>query len=205
MVAHQVQCPKRPLVLGSEIMHGESVDDRCHWEELLLGRPYTLRKGVTIPILVLLGGWAAYVQFDHPTGPREDRVENSATLLSDVAVPEPLWKEAEKQAAGRVFRDYACYREFLEREQLLEGVLIIRAYSENGGLLYHAFPPLDDRNTFSNLIALLPDLASVRAHSEPPFDRTRVCSFPAKQLASRPAAERLFSTDCFPPTNPLEP
>jgi hypothetical protein len=182
-------------------MNGDCVDDRCQWEERFLGRPCTLRRGVTIPILVLLGGWFAYVQFDHPTGPREERVESSDAFLSDVAIPEPLWTVAEKPDASRVFSDYTCYREFLGKERLLQGVLITKARSENGRFLYHAFPPLDDPNTFSQLIVLLPDLASVRAHPQPPFGRTQVYVFPAVQLVSRSAAERLLSSEFFRPTN----
>ena len=196
-----IRWPNRSLILGSEIMNGDSVDDRCQWEELLLGRPYTLRKGVTIPILVLLAGWVAYVQFDHPAGPREKGVQNSATVLSRIAVPEPIWKEAEKRETSRVFQEFTCYREFLEKEQLLEGVLITRVHSENGRFLYHAFPPLNDRNTFSNLIASLPGLASTGALAKPTADHTRVYSVPVMQLATRSAADSLLSTDFFPPTD----
>jgi len=150
-----------------------------------------------MPLLVLLGGWVAYVKFNHASRPREESVRSLGAVLSDIAVPEPLFKEARKEEGSRVFEDYATYREFLERHGLAQSVVITRSCSEEGAFLFHAFPPLDDPNTFSHFIVRLPNLAPGRAHGQPPADRTRVHSLPAVQLSTRSAAEEFLSTGFF--------
>jgi len=156
-----------------------------------------LRRALTIPVLVLLGGWVAYVKFDRASRPRKEPVGNLGTVLSDIAVPEPLFKEAQKGERCRVFEDYGIYREFLERHGLAQGVLITRTCSEEDVFLFHAFPPLDNPNTFSQFIACLPNLVSGRAHGQPPTDRTQVHPAPVVQLSTRSAAEDLLGTGLF--------
>ena len=174
-------------------MNGYSCDDRCQWEERVLGQPGSLKKALTIPILVLLGGYVAYVQIDHPSSSREEPVESSATVLSDIAVPEPLWKEAVKPEASRDLKDFTSYREFLKKHQLSHGVLITRTCSEKGGLLFHSFPPLDDPNTFLQTIVLLPDLVSgcARTLSRQPAAPGSVLSPQCDLVPGRPP--RVFS------------
>ncbi|MFI5460691.1 MAG: hypothetical protein ACHRXM_35200 [Isosphaerales bacterium] len=178
-------------------MNGDSSVDRCPWEDRVLGRPSSLRRALTIPLLVLLGGGVAYVQFNHASRPREELFRSLGAVLSDIAVPEPLFKEAQKVDGSRVFEEYATYREFLETHGLAQSVLITRTCSEEGVFLFHAFPPLDDPNTFSHFIARLPNLVPGRAHGQPPTDRTQVHPLPALQLSTRSAAEEFLSTGFF--------
>jgi hypothetical protein len=175
-------------------MNGDPRVNQCRWDERVLGRPRGLRRALTIPVLVLLGGWVAYVKVDHASRPPEEPVASLGAFLSDIAVPEALFNEARKEKWSRVFEDYAAYREFLQRNGLAQSVLIASACSEEGEFLYNAFPPLDDPNTFHVYIACLPMLVSVRAHGTP-TDLTQVHPLPAVQLAIRSAAENSIGTE----------
>src|SRR5262249_27068742 len=140
---------------------------------------------LTVPVLVLIGGWAAYVEFDHALGPREAPVANLGTILSDLAIPAALFKEAQKDEPSQVFDDFTSYRSFLEKEGLDHSVLIARTRSTNGVLLYDAFPLLDDPNTFAQYIAGLPALTSGRQQGLAPAEHTLVHAMPASKLSSR--------------------
>jgi len=185
-------------------MIGDPGNDRCAWEERVLGRPGSLRRALTIPVLVFLGGWMAYVEFDHASGRREEPRENLGAFLSNIAVPEPLWDEARRDEASSVFEDFATYREFLTRHELGKGVLITGTSSRAGVFLFHAFPPLDDSNTFSQFIASLPALVSRRATKQPMTERVRLLPLPAAQLSTRAAAEETLRSDCFARPDPDE-
>jgi hypothetical protein len=184
--------------MAREVMNGDPRVDWCPWEDRVLGRPSTLRRALTIPVLVLLGGWVACVKVDHDSRPRIDPVGSLGAVLSDIAVPEPLFREAQNREGSRVFEDYTTYRVFLESHGLARGVLFTMTCSDEGVFLFNAFPPLDDPNTFAHVITRLPNLVSGRAHGLQPTDPTRVHALPAAQLSTRSAAKDSLSAGFFP-------
>ncbi len=179
-------------------MNGNPRVNLCSWEERLLGHPGTLRRTLTIPVLIMLGAGVAYVKIDHATQPRKEQAGHLGAVLSDMAVPEPLLLEAQRRGERPVFTDFGAYEEFLLKHGLAEGVLIIRVRSRESNFLYDAFPPLRDRNTFSTLTATLPDLVSDRGEECELRHRVRVYPLPVMRLSSRSAAEGALDAGVFP-------
>jgi hypothetical protein len=171
--------------------------DALQGEEQLLGRPRSLRRMLTISVLIMIGAWVAYVQIDHATQPRHEQVKPLDTVVSEMAVPEPLCHEARSGGERRVFTDFATYDEFLRKHGLADGVLIIRARTADGKFLYDGFPPLRDRNTFSFFVTSLPEAVSGRSGDIAPRSLTRVHTLPARQLSSRPAAQDALDAGIF--------
>jgi hypothetical protein len=170
--------------------------DRCAWEERLLGRFGTWRRVITIAVLILLGGSVAYVEIGRASRPRTEPAMQQGAVFSDIAVPEPLIEQALRQEGNPMFADFHTYDEFLVRHGLAEGVLITRVCSEQGDFLYHAFPPLRDRDTYALLNASLPDLVSGHPDQTRLHD-IRVHLLPAAQLRTRSAAVAAFPAEVF--------
>jgi len=179
-------------------VNGDSRVDRRPWEEQVLGCPGTLRRTLTIPVLIVLGAGVAYVKIDHASQPRNEPARQQGAVLSDMAVPEPLLLEAQRRGERPVFTDFSTYEEFLLKHGLAEGVLIIRVRSLEGDFLYDGFPPLHDRDTFSTLMASLPDLVSERGAETGPLHHIHVHRLPARQLSTRSAAEDALEAGVFP-------
>jgi hypothetical protein len=179
-------------------MNPRKLLNQLQCEERVLGRPGTWRRTLTIPAIIVLGMWVAYVQIDHAFQPRTGQVRPLDTVMSDIAVPEPLYQEARGGGRNPALTDFAAYQAFLEKHGLAEGVLIIRARTADGKFLYDGFPLLHDRNTFTFFVASLPDLVSGRGGEIAPDNRTHVHPLPAARLASRSAAEDALIGGLFP-------
>jgi hypothetical protein len=164
----------------------------------LLGGPGTLRRILSMSVLIVLGVSVAYVEIDHASQSRNEQARPQGAVVSDMAVPEPLLHEAEKRGEGPVFTDFSAYEEFLLKHELAEGVFITRVCSMEGDFLYHAFPPLRDRDNFSVLVASLPDLVAARKDETAPLHRIHFHALPAKRLPTRSAAEDALDGGVFP-------
>ena len=202
--AQDVRVPGRatePVLCDEEGSHEwRSARDLCSWEERLLGHPGTLRRTLTIPVLIMLGAGVAYAKIDHATQPRKEQAGHLRRgRCRTWRFPSRSCSSAEKRGEASFHRLRAT-EEFLLKHGLAEGVLIIRVRSRESNFLYDAFPPLRDRNTFSTLTATLPDLVSDRGEECELRHRVRVYPLPVMRLSSRSAAEgaldREFSPRC---------
>ena len=128
-----------------------------HGVKTLLGGPGSRRSWFTNLCVLVLGIHYAYMKIDRASQPAHQPNSNLGTVTSDLAIPDPLFQEALRDGENRVFTDFRSYEEFLDESGLANGVLIIRVRSLKGDYLYDGFPGLDDRGTFSNLVADLPD------------------------------------------------
>jgi hypothetical protein len=145
----------------------------------------------------MLGVWVAYVQIHRASQPRKEPAKPRGAVLSDIAVPEPLWLEAQGRGGKPVFTDFGVHEEFLLKHGLGEGVLIIRVRTMDGEFLYDGFPPLRDRNTFSNFTASFPDLVSERGKETAALHAIQVHPLTKERLSTRSTVEEALAAGVF--------
>lgn len=167
------------------------------WIDVSLGGSGTWRRLFTNLCLLVIGIDFAYMEIYRASQPGREPNGNLGAAVSDMAIPEALYREALHNRGQAVFTDFHAYEGFLAEHGLADGVLIKRVRSLTGEHLYDAFSDLHDRDTFSSLITSLPGLSGEPADEKTGHRHIYVHHLAENVLASRKAAEEAYFSGAF--------
>jgi hypothetical protein len=169
------------------------------------GVRWAKRIGSVIVLLTGVGGvfaWVSLASDPYRQSLRGGGVAdtNLGAEVTRIAVPEALvWEAAVNGGDDRYLCDYEAYVEFLVRNGLERGVLVVEVSSVGGKVIYHLYPALLDPQTFSDYITRLPGQFALRQERPGWLRKIAIDIVPDEALATRSAADRALNAgELFP-------